>query len=156
VAFGNYVGMAGVYEVTGYPDTSNGAPGVLLRNSKVRVTDITDGSSSTLLVGERASNRSPQTTWVGAVTDASVPPLRQGYDNEGPGILVLTNSGTVADRRVPNNPLGHVEDSSSRHPQGVNFLFGDGSVRSIQNTIPPEVWVAITTRAGGEAVNFDF
>src|SRR5439155_23290730 len=52
VAFANYVGMAGVYEVSGYPDTSNGSPGVLLRNSKVRITDIIDGSSSTLLVGE--------------------------------------------------------------------------------------------------------
>jgi prepilin-type N-terminal cleavage/methylation domain-containing protein/prepilin-type processing-associated H-X9-DG protein len=156
VAFGNYVGMAGVYEVTGYPDTSNGSPGVLLRNSKVRVIDITDGSSNTLFAGERASKQSPQTTWVGAVTNASVPPILPAYDNEGPGILVLTNSGTVADGRVPNNPHGHVEDSNSRHAQGVNFLFGDGSVRSIQNTISPAVWVAITTRAGGEAVSLDF
>src|SRR5206468_392436 len=54
VAFGNYVGMAGVYEVSGYPDTSNGSPGVLLRNSNVRVTDIADGSFCTLFVGERA------------------------------------------------------------------------------------------------------
>jgi prepilin-type N-terminal cleavage/methylation domain-containing protein/prepilin-type processing-associated H-X9-DG protein len=156
VAFGNYVGMAGVYEVTGYPDTSNGAPGVLLRNSRVRVIDITDGSSNTLFVGERASKRSPQTTWVGAVTGASVPPQNPGYDFEGPGILVLTNSGTIADGRVPNNPLDHVEDTNSMHMQGVNFLFGDGSVRIIQNTISPVVWVGITTRAGDEAVNLDF
>src|SRR5438046_1669421 len=86
VAFANYVGMAGVYEVTGYPDTSNGSPGVLLRNSRVRVTDITDGSSNTLFVGERASKQSPQTTWVGAVTNASVPPQIPGYDAEGPEI----------------------------------------------------------------------
>jgi hypothetical protein len=38
----------------------------------------------------------------------------------------------------------------------VNFLFGDGSVRSIQNTISPEVWVGITTRAGNEAVDSDY
>src|SRR5207247_140189 len=78
VAFGNYVGMAGVYEVSGYPDTSNGAPGVLLRNSKVRVIDIADGSSNTLFVGERAwmwqgRMRSPLTTWVGAGTNAVIP-----------------------------------------------------------------------------------
>jgi prepilin-type processing-associated H-X9-DG protein len=156
VAFGNYVGMAGVYEVTGFPDTSNGAPGVLLRNSMVRITDITDGSCNTLFVGERASKRSPQTTWVGAVTNASIPPQIPGYDYEGPGVLVLTNSGTVEDGRVPNNPLDHVEDTNGNHAQGVNFLFGDGSVRSIQNTISPTVWVAITTRAGGEAVSLDF
>jgi prepilin-type N-terminal cleavage/methylation domain-containing protein/prepilin-type processing-associated H-X9-DG protein len=156
VAFANYVGVAGVYEVTGYPDTSNGSPGVLLRNSKIRVTDILDGSSNTLFVGERSSRRSPQTTWVGAVTRASVPPVNPGYDSEGPGVLMLTNSGTVADGRVPNNALDHVEDANSNHTQGVNFLFGDGSVRSIQNTISPIVWVAITTRSGGEPVSLDF
>src|SRR2546421_30441 len=129
--------------------------GVLLRNSKVRVTDITDGTSTTLFTGERASKRSPMTTWVGAVTDSSVPPQNPGYDDEGPPVLVLTNTGDVADARVPNNPLDHVEDTNSRHPQGVNFLFGDGSVRVIQNTIRPVLWEALGTRAGGEPVSMD-
>jgi prepilin-type N-terminal cleavage/methylation domain-containing protein/prepilin-type processing-associated H-X9-DG protein len=155
VAFGNYVGMGGTNEVTGYPDTSAGPQyqGVLLRNSRVRFTDITDGSSNTLFVGERASKRSPMTTWVGAVTGCTVPPQNPGYDNEGPPVLVLTNTGTVEDARVPNNPLDHVEDSNSQHKQGVNFLFGDGSVRSIHNTINPAAWVGMGTRAGGETVN---
>jgi prepilin-type N-terminal cleavage/methylation domain-containing protein/prepilin-type processing-associated H-X9-DG protein len=162
VAFGNYVAIAGVYEVSGYPDTGNGAPGVMLRNSKVRVTDISDGSSTTLFVGERAwlwqgKVRSPITTWVGAVTHAVIPqtlnPLL-GYEVEG--VMVLTNSGTVAEGRVPNNSLDHVEDANSNHAQGVNFLFGDGSVRSIQNSISPAVWVGMATRSGGEVVNTDY
>jgi prepilin-type N-terminal cleavage/methylation domain-containing protein/prepilin-type processing-associated H-X9-DG protein len=154
VAFANFVGMGGTHEVTGFPDTSGGIPyqGVLLRNSRVRVADIPDGTSNTLFVGERASKRSPMTTWVGAVTDASVPPQNPGYDDEGPPVLVLTNTGTVEDGRVPNNPLDHVEDANSRHAQGVNFLFGDGSVRSISNAIDAAVWAAIGTRAGGEPV----
>jgi prepilin-type N-terminal cleavage/methylation domain-containing protein/prepilin-type processing-associated H-X9-DG protein len=162
VAFANYVGMAGVYEVSGYPDTSNGSPGVLLRNSKVRVTDIIDGSSNTLFVGERAwmwqgKVRSPVTTWVGAVTNAVIPQtLNPALGFEVEGIMVLTNSGTVAEGRVPNNALDHVEDANSNHSQGVNFLFGDGSVRSVQNTISPVVWVGMTTRDGGETFNLDF
>jgi prepilin-type processing-associated H-X9-DG protein len=77
-----------------------------------------------------------------------------GYEVEG--VMVLTSSGTVAEGRVPNNALDHVEDANSNHSNGVNFLFGDGSVRSIQNTISPEVWVGITTRAGNEAVDSDY
>ncbi|MFO0807033.1 MAG: DUF1559 domain-containing protein [Gemmataceae bacterium] len=153
VAFANYVGVAGTAEVTTFPDTGNG---VLFRNSKVRLTDITDGSSNTLFAGERGSQRSPQTTWVGAVTGAVVPPLNPAYDAEGPPVLVLTNTGTAADGRVPNNALEHVEDSNSRHTIGVNFLFGDGSVRVIQNTVRPALWQAVGTRAGGEVVSFDF
>jgi prepilin-type N-terminal cleavage/methylation domain-containing protein/prepilin-type processing-associated H-X9-DG protein len=158
VAFANYVGVGGTNEVTGYPDTGGGLQyqGVLLRNSRVSLTDIPDGTSNTLFTGERASKRSPMTTWVGAVTNASVPPQNPGYDAEGPPVLVLTNTGDVDDARMPNNPLDHVEDSNSRHPQGVNFLFGDGSVRVIQNTIRPALWVAMGTRAGGEPVSFDF
>jgi prepilin-type N-terminal cleavage/methylation domain-containing protein/prepilin-type processing-associated H-X9-DG protein len=147
LAFANYVGVGGTYEVTGFPDTGTG---VLFRNKWIRVADITDGTSSTLMVGERSSTRSPQTTWVGAVTNANVPPLNPAYENEGPPVLVLTNTGTIEDDRVPNNRLDHVEDSNSEHPQGVNFLFCDGSVRIINNEIAARLWVALGTRAGAE------
>jgi prepilin-type N-terminal cleavage/methylation domain-containing protein/prepilin-type processing-associated H-X9-DG protein len=155
VAFGNYVGIAGVFEVSGYPDTGGGSEyqGCLLRNSAVRVTDVTDGTSNTLLVGERSSKLSPQTTWVGAVTGAAIHPLQPAYHEEGPPVLVLTNSGTAEDARVPNNPLGHVEDCSSRHTSGVNCLLADGSVRALTSSIRPEVWAALATRAGGEVVS---
>jgi prepilin-type processing-associated H-X9-DG protein len=39
---------------------------------------------------------------------------------------------------------------------GTNFLFGDGSVRVIQNSIRLTLWEAIGTRAGGEPVTLDF
>jgi prepilin-type N-terminal cleavage/methylation domain-containing protein/prepilin-type processing-associated H-X9-DG protein len=149
VAFANYVGLGGTFEVTGFPDTNNG---VLYRNSRVKVGAITDGTSNTLMVGERTAKKSPMTTWVGAVTGASNPPLQPGYDAEGPPTLCLTNTGRAADARVPNNPLDHVEDTYSYHTQGVNFLMCDGSVRSIQNTISPVAWEALGTRAGGEVV----
>src|SRR5262249_43640907 len=106
VAFGNYVGMAGGYEVTGYPDTSNGSPGILLRNSAVTISGITDGSSNTLFVGERAwiwrgKVRSPATTWVGAVTNAVIPQtLNPALGFEAEGVMVLTNSGTVEEGRL--------------------------------------------------------
>lgn len=153
VAFANYVGVGGTFEVTAYPDTGNG---VLYRNSRIKVLGITDGTSSTLMVGERTFKKSPQTTWVGAVTGSTNPPLNPANDSEGPPTLCLTNTGTAADGRVPNNPLDHVEDTNSNHTQGVNFLFCDGSVRPIQNTISPATWEALGTRAGGEVVGADY
>jgi prepilin-type N-terminal cleavage/methylation domain-containing protein/prepilin-type processing-associated H-X9-DG protein len=143
VAFANYVGMGGTDEVSGVPDTNNG---VLFRNSKIRVTDITDGSSNTLFVGERRSKLSPQTTWVGAITNGINPPLVTGFEEEGPPTFCLTNTGEAADGRVPNNAFGHVEDSSSSHTSGVNFLLCDGSVRTINNSINPATWAALGTR----------
>jgi prepilin-type N-terminal cleavage/methylation domain-containing protein len=147
VAFGNYVGVAGTFEVSVYPDEGTG---VLFRNRQIAIKQITDGLSHTAMVSERASRQSPQTTWVGAITDAVVPPKIPTYDNEGPPVLVLTNTGTAADGRVPNNELGHVEDSNSMHPQGVHIMFADASVQAINNDIDPIVWVAIGTRAGSE------
>ena len=148
VAFANYVGVAGTDEVSVYPDTGTG---VLFRNKSIAIKQITDGLSHTLMVGERDSHKSPQTTWVGALTNSVIPPLNPTYDNEGPPVLILTNTGTVADDRVPNNALDHVEDSNSAHPQGVHFMFADGSVQAINNDIDPNVWVALGTRAGDES-----
>jgi len=147
IAFANYVGVGGIHEVSGFPDTNTG---VLLRNSKFRVTDITDGSTNTLLVTERQSGRSPMTTWVGAVTGSVNPPLNPAYDVEAPASLCLANIGKPADMRTPNNPLEHVEDPGSRHTGGINALFGDGSVRFIRDSIDPYTWSALGTRAGGE------
>ena len=43
----------------------------------------------------------------------------------------------------------------SRHPGGVNSLFGDGSVRFIKNSINPQTWVALGTIQGGEVISSD-
>ncbi|MBX9580513.1 MAG: DUF1559 domain-containing protein [Gemmataceae bacterium] len=149
VAFANYAGIGGLFEVTDNPDVNTGP---LLRNSRFRFADLRDGTGTTLMASERHAGLSPMTTWVGAVTGAVNPPLVAGYEEEGPPTLVLINLGEPADRRTPNNPLGHVEDASSRHVGGVNGLFGDGSVRFIPNGINPVVWSALGTRDGGEAV----
>ncbi len=39
------------------------------------------------------------------------------------------------------------------HGDGCNVLLGDGSVRFVSTFIDPPVWVALSTRDGGEPFN---
>jgi prepilin-type N-terminal cleavage/methylation domain-containing protein/prepilin-type processing-associated H-X9-DG protein len=132
VAHSNYVASFGSNEIEENPGAGNG---VFFRNSRIRFADITDGTSHTLTIGERSGNLA-KATWTGAVPGAEEAPA-----------LVLGSAD-----HTPNHPAAHGEDFWSRHIQGVNFLFGDGSVRVINNAIKPAVWFALATRAGGEPV----
>jgi prepilin-type N-terminal cleavage/methylation domain-containing protein/prepilin-type processing-associated H-X9-DG protein len=166
VAHSNYVGIFGNPEITvdpGYllsdPDRSTAHRGMFYRNSKIRIADVMDGTSTTLFVGERSSNLA-LATWTGAVTGGQVPPKipdTYHYGPEGAPVLILGHTGDASDvpPHTPNSPVNHVDDFWSRHAQGVNFLFVDGSVRNISDSINPQVWWALGTRAGGESVSFD-
>jgi prepilin-type N-terminal cleavage/methylation domain-containing protein/prepilin-type processing-associated H-X9-DG protein len=155
VARGSYVAMNGVLGVTNDAWDNNG---VFLRNRRLRIADITDGLSNTLVIGERATNMS-STTWTGAVTNGVVPaqrypdPADQLANAEGAPALVLAHGSRD---HLPNNPLVFDADATaSYHISGVNFLFGDGSVHSITNTINGTIYEALLTRAGGEPVSGD-
>jgi len=139
---------------TSDPDRSPMRQGMFYRNSAIRILQVTDGTSNTLFVGERSSNLA-NVTWTGAVTGGQVPPRNPnpyGYDPEHASVLVLGHTGDAADvpPHTPNSAVNHVDDFWSRHIQGVNFLFVDGSVRDISNSISPPVWWALGTRCGGE------
>ncbi len=43
----------------------------------------------------------------------------------------------------------------SMHSGGLNFLFVDGSVRFIKNTINLQTWWALSSRADGEVISAD-
>jgi prepilin-type N-terminal cleavage/methylation domain-containing protein/prepilin-type processing-associated H-X9-DG protein len=51
--------------------------------------------------------------------------------------------------------LRAVMPPSSRHPGGVNVLFGDGSVKFNKDAINLPTWRALGTRAGGEVLSSD-
>lgn len=149
VAHAHYVGMFGTQEAGLDPEGGNG---VFFRNSNIKLAEVADGLSNTCFVGERSSDLA-KATWTGSITGALVPP-RPGsiYGPEEAHALILGHTGEAAEGHTPNALINHVDDFWSRHTTGVNFLFGDGSVRTINNTIGPVIWEAVGTRAGGEKV----
>jgi prepilin-type N-terminal cleavage/methylation domain-containing protein/prepilin-type processing-associated H-X9-DG protein len=150
VARGNYVAINGVLGVTSDAWDNNGA---FIRNRSMRMADITDGLSNTLLVGERCTSMS-STTWTGAVTNGVVPAVRypnpadQLANAEGAPALVLSHGSRS---HIPNDQLVFDADATaSFHIGGVNFLYGDGSVHVMSNAIDGLLYEALLTRAGGE------
>ncbi len=143
VAHANYVGVFGTNEIEDNPSAGNGT---FFRNSRVRIADMTDGTSNTFTVGERSSTIA-LATWSGAIPGAEVPLRRDPSQTEGHFLLVLGRGD-----HEPNSPSAHIDDFYSGHTQGVNCLYGDGHVRIIANSINLAVWSAIQTRAGGEVV----
>jgi prepilin-type N-terminal cleavage/methylation domain-containing protein/prepilin-type processing-associated H-X9-DG protein len=45
--------------------------------------------------------------------------------------------------------------ANSLHPGGVNLCFADGSVHFIKNSVAPQAWWGLGTRAGGEVLSSD-
>jgi prepilin-type processing-associated H-X9-DG protein len=125
----------------------------------VGLQHIEDGSSQTFAVGERSHDLS-YVTWTGRAIGGwchPTPTFEGGRNKFNPEpeeafVMVLGPIGTEDLPRTPNYWAAHVEDYRSFHPGGVNFLFGDGSVRFIKNQISERVYQALATRAGAELV----
>ncbi|MBM3999316.1 MAG: DUF1559 domain-containing protein [Planctomycetes bacterium] len=137
LAAANYVGVFGTEDLEACEGLPAGSicrgDGAFWHLSQIRFADITDGLSNTIVVGERSS-RHGYSTWLGVV--------------EG-GEEALARVVGVADHG-PNTKEVHLDDFSSQHPAGANFVLGDGSVRLINEQIDLDVFRAMATRSGGE------
>jgi prepilin-type N-terminal cleavage/methylation domain-containing protein/prepilin-type processing-associated H-X9-DG protein len=146
--------------------------GLFYRNSAIRIAAITDGTSETVMLLERAWGDS-EGTWTGAIAGGYI--LR-GPQNPCPGssfasylapCLVQAHCHMINTNADSDSGL---DDPSSFHPGGANILFSDGSVhfiRSITNDLGTNpdgstrytpsslIFQKLGTRAGGEPISAD-
>jgi prepilin-type processing-associated H-X9-DG protein len=147
------------YAATVGPDASDVADptgqGVFYRNSRTKFTEITDGTSQTVMIGERAWSDS-KGIWAGAPSGAV---LRPGPRNPWQTVtapaptLVLAHNNWI---NIKTDADGGLDDFSGYHSGGVNVVFADGSVHFIRSiTVDgPEhqAFWAMGTRAGGDSI----
>jgi prepilin-type processing-associated H-X9-DG protein len=113
---------------------------------RIKIKDIVDGTSKTLLAGERSytlgeHRMAAGTMW--AVRDANgngpasntSPPGNQGWNQ---GLMTITfgiwhGINPVLTTSNSGNPMR--QSPSSLHPGGAQFLMADGSTEFIQETI---------------------
>lgn len=132
--------------------------GPFYRNARLSAKDMPDGLSSTVFVGEHSSVLSNK-TWVGVVPFAVTCPKYPfpSACNSG-GALVAAHSGPDTHDRpqvvihAPNNPFGHTDEMYAEHVEGANTLFGDASVRFINEDIDPFLFVSLSTRNANEVI----
>jgi prepilin-type N-terminal cleavage/methylation domain-containing protein/prepilin-type processing-associated H-X9-DG protein len=158
VASANYVGMFGIAE----PGVDG--EGVFFRNSFVRLPDITDGLSQTIAVGERAITLQAgrgNATWVGSVPGAVLwscapdpfdPDSGVCRKEDGSGMTL----GHTGEGHGPGDPNGDVNQFLSRHGRGAFFLFCDGHVRYLKQSMSYPAYKALSTRAWGELIGDDY
>ncbi|MFO0807721.1 MAG: DUF1559 domain-containing protein [Gemmataceae bacterium] len=129
--------------------------GVLYRDSRVKLTDVTDGTSGTLAAGERPP--SPD-FWYGWWY-AGVGQRRTGSGDMLLGTRELHWPRAPFTDGCPAGPFafvpGRMDEQCdlfhfwSVHPGGAYFLFCDGSAKFLTYAVDP-VMPALASRAGGE------
>jgi prepilin-type N-terminal cleavage/methylation domain-containing protein/prepilin-type processing-associated H-X9-DG protein len=154
--------------------------GIFGINWGARMEDITDGTSLTIMfnelrIGLNANDR--RGVWAMGVAGSSVTAAHATGDSTNPNdaneysddiedcnrvrqSLGVGNSGMGPQMRMgcsndnlPNNWPNWQAEARSRHGQGVNVAFSDGSVRYIRNEVNTTVWFRMNSRNDGQIYN---
>ncbi|HAH47386.1 MAG TPA: prepilin-type cleavage/methylation domain-containing protein, partial [Planctomycetaceae bacterium] len=147
---------SGLLNNVGVDPSDPTAPG----NTITRMSDIIDGSSNTILLGERVggTNIYSGTTRNAALTTAYRPTNGGGWgdllngDHWYKGSLRDGTDGADGGPCAINCTNGRSFGFLSFHVGGAHFLLGDGAVRFISANIGGYTFASLTTRAGGETL----
>jgi prepilin-type processing-associated H-X9-DG protein len=131
----------------GFMPPTGDLQGVLVVEQTTRLTDITDGTSNTIMVTEDAGR--PELWNAGK----KVP----GYANGGPwasrqGPFAMAGSSLDGSIPIGYCPMNCTNDNEiyAFHGAGANALFADCSVQFIHSSIDISNMAALITRSGGE------
>jgi prepilin-type processing-associated H-X9-DG protein len=154
VALTGYLGVSGMGA-----DALTRPSGVLYGGSATRITDITDGTTNTLLFGERPPTPDSLGSWwymgYAAVVSEPFLPVRtlrgipEGSTLGAPYLACPPGPYSFTDGDLTS--VCHAYHFWSRHPGGAHFAFCDGSVKFLRYSAD-DVLPALATRAGGEVV----
>jgi prepilin-type N-terminal cleavage/methylation domain-containing protein/prepilin-type processing-associated H-X9-DG protein len=149
VALTDYLGVEGTNQFR--------EDGILYLDSQVRFADVTDGTSNTLLVGERPPSPDRVFGWWyggwGQSQDGSADTLLGARElNVYPELASCPRGPYAFSPGNLRNPCDIFHFWSLHRGGGVNFLFADGSVRFITYAANP-IMPALATRGGGESVD---
>lgn len=107
--------------------------GVTYKNSAVSMADITDGTTSTMFIGEVIY---PKNYW-----------------SDAPSSCVRTLLGRTINKPITVGTTNYWTYWASKHPGMVNFARCDGSVGTITSQINKLVLMKLMTRSGGETIS---
>jgi prepilin-type N-terminal cleavage/methylation domain-containing protein/prepilin-type processing-associated H-X9-DG protein len=123
--------------------------GLLFLNSKVKYSEIYDGSSQTILLGEALT--SPDGLgWVSGTRST----LRNTsiIDQPQPAFATAQKTADEKDKDKEKSGSLYVGGFGSAHPNGANFGFADGSTRFLSRNTTPDTLRKLGNRADGEII----
>ncbi|MFO1095149.1 MAG: DUF1559 domain-containing protein [Planctomycetaceae bacterium] len=148
IAMSNYIAVAGTSDSTSpsvCPAMYGRPGGMFFLNSKIGVRDVTDGTSNTLMVGERCYSYKGRVIGAGTVHGFSASTLNNTAGNIRTAALNVWGIGYDGINALTNPP--HARRAfNSNHVGGAHFTLADGSVRFISENID---YVKSTVTAGG-------
>jgi prepilin-type N-terminal cleavage/methylation domain-containing protein/prepilin-type processing-associated H-X9-DG protein len=138
-----------------YTNSKTNRNGIMVKfskttNARVRVTDVTDGTSNTMMIAEDAGRTQ---TWYATVPTPSDPCCSLGpmWSQPDPGASI---DGASPDGKTADGPCGvnctNASEIYGFHPGGANVVMGDGSVHFLASSTGIAIIAAMTTRAAND------
>jgi prepilin-type processing-associated H-X9-DG protein len=173
-SYGPNTGSRGFASVFSPPKIDDGAFLVLKLTQPLRIADITDGTSSTILFGE-AYHRDPlwktfsdQCMWPASLNLDEISQMAAWVwtntvaRNASAQINWQLTPSLVAGPFTPWSPqcydvvFKRLGAYGSGHGGGANVVMADGSVRFLRDSLSLSTLKALSTRAGGEVIAEDY